>query len=61
MDLQIEGFLDCGGGGGGMTEFLYDPGESPLSEVLDRDQSELLPWERLLSGESSFSPFIPGV
>ena len=40
---QSEGFLDWGGGGGGITEFLYEPGLSPLSEVLERDQSEVEP------------------
>ena len=51
-----------------MIELRYEPGESPLSDVLfDLDQSELLPCERLFSGEVSFSfstmlpPFITGV
>ena len=52
-NLHSEGFLDWGGGGGGITEFLYEPGLSPLSEVLDRDQSEVEPWLRLWPGLSS--------
>ena len=70
LHLQIDGFFDWdGGGGGGMIELRYEPGESPLSDVLfDLDQSELLPCpDRLFSGEVSFSfstllpPFITGV
>ena len=52
-----------------MIELRYEPGESPLSDVLfDLDQSELPPCpDRLFSGEVSFSfstllpPFITGV
>ena len=44
-----------------MMELRYEPGESPLSDVFDLDQSELLPCDRLFSGDSSFSPFITGV
>ena len=70
IHLQIDGFFDWeGGGGGGMIELRYEPGESPLSDVLfDLDQSELLPCpDRLFSGDVSFSfstllpPFITGV
>ena len=59
----MDGFFDCGGGGGGMTPpFLHEPGESPLSDVLDLDQSEVLPRDPLWSGESSLLvPFMPGV
>ena len=46
-----------------MTEFLYEPGLSPLSEVLDLDQSEVEPCDRLWPGESSSEspPVIVGV
>ena len=30
-----------------MTELRYDPGLSPLSDVLDLDQSDVEPWDRL--------------
>ena len=45
-----------------MTEFLYEPGLSPLSEAADRDQSELEPWLLLWPGlSSSESPAVPWV
>ena len=58
-NLHNDGFLDWGGGGGGIVEVLYDPGESPESEVFDLDQSEVVPGDRLFSGESSSA--VPGV
>ena len=45
--LHSDGFLDWGGGGGGMTGLRYEPGLSPLSLVLERDQSEVEPCDLL--------------